>query len=143
MVKYLLDTCVLISVLRGTDDMERKIVNAGISECAISEITMAELFVGPYRRLENAVNATEKKRAMGQIASIRELAKAIRVIPLSDCSEIFAKEHERLRKTGESVEDMDLWIGAHALALNCILITGNVKHFERIRNLRIENWYEN
>jgi len=143
MVKYLLDTCVLVSVLRGTDNMEQKIRDVGISECAISEMTVAELYAGPYRKLENVADTDTRKRALGQIASIRELTRTIPVVPPSGCGEIFAKESERLRRAGERIEDMDLWIGAHALALGCILVTGNVRHFERISGIRIANWYEN
>ncbi|WP_232245958.1 hypothetical protein [Delftia acidovorans] len=45
-----------------------------------------------------------------------------------------------LRAQGSPIGDFDEMIAAHALALDAILVTDNVRHFERIPGLRIENW---
>jgi len=45
-----------------------------------------------------------------------------------------------LRAQGSPIGDFDEMIAAHALALDAILVTDNVRHFERISGLRIENW---
>ncbi|WP_310889368.1 type II toxin-antitoxin system VapC family toxin [Delftia sp. UME58] len=45
-----------------------------------------------------------------------------------------------LRAQDSPIGDFDEMIAAHALALDAILVTDNVRHFERIPGLRIENW---
>ena len=46
-----------------------------------------------------------------------------------------------LERQGMRIDDADLIIAATALCRNAALATGNVKHFERIDGLRIENWF--
>jgi tRNA(fMet)-specific endonuclease VapC len=45
-----------------------------------------------------------------------------------------------LRGLGQSIGYPDEMIAAHALALNCTLVTDNEKHFSRVPGLRLENW---
>jgi len=45
-----------------------------------------------------------------------------------------------LEKQGQLIGNNDLWIGAHALALNLILATNNERQFKRIPGLSVENW---
>ena len=45
-----------------------------------------------------------------------------------------------LERRGVRIEDFDVAVAAHAVALDATLVTGNVVHFERIRGLRLENW---
>jgi hypothetical protein len=46
----------------------------------------------------------------------------------------------RLTKTGNLIDDFDLLIGCSAVANNLIMVTDNVKHLSRIKNIVIENW---
>ena len=41
------------------------------------------------------------------------------------------------------ISDLDLFIGATAIINDMILVTRNVKEFERMENLKIENWIDN
>jgi len=45
-----------------------------------------------------------------------------------------------LQKRGTPIGANDLLIAAHALALDCILVTDNEREFSRVAGLRIENW---
>lgn len=47
------------------------------------------------------------------------------------------------KKQGKPIGNNDLWIAAHALALNLILVTHNLKEFSRIKQLKVENWVTN
>lgn len=49
-------------------------------------------------------------------------------------------EKARLRSTGTMINNFDLLIGCTALEKELIMVTENVKEFERIQNLKIENW---
>jgi len=55
-------------------------------------------------------------------------------------AEIFAKEKARLNKLGMMIADMDLMIASIAIANKLILITNNIKHFNRVKHLQIDNW---
>lgn len=79
--KYLLDTNVIIEVLRGNNDIITQIENVGQSNCFISEITIAELLYGAVRgnRPENFfdVERIEKEFEVLPIrASFRQYAKS-------------------------------------------------------------------
>lgn len=55
----------------------------------------------------------------------------------------FAKEKANLRKQGKPIDDFELLIGATAVTHNCKLVTNNIKHFQRIPELDIEDWTTN
>lgn len=141
MVKYLLDTCIVISILRGDKEIQAKVEEVGIQNCAISELTMAELYSGPYRVLYGDNDESSRIKATRQLQSLHVLKGIFEVLPWEEAGEEFAKEHERLRSKGKIIEDMDLLQAAYAIAHNMILVTGNTKHFDRISMLKIENWY--
>jgi len=61
-----------------------------------------------------------------------------------EASVIFAREKRRLERIGMIVHDFDIMIAAHALAIDAVLVTNNMRHFERIgEGLRLVNWHEN
>ena len=45
-----------------------------------------------------------------------------------------------LERQGLLIGGNDLWIAAHALASDLVLITNNTREFERVDNLKVENW---
>ena len=47
-----------------------------------------------------------------------------------------------LEKSGQILDDADLFIAAICLINNWILVTNNEKHFQRIKDLKCENWYK-
>ena len=54
--------------------------------------------------------------------------------------DVFGEIKSSLERRGTTVEDMDLLIAATALSHNLVLVTTNVKHFEKIQDLSMENW---
>ena len=58
------------------------------------------------------------------------------------CIHYFAKEKVRLKKQGTLIEDFDLLIASTAVSNRLIMVTDNVKHFKRVKNIVIENWKE-
>lgn len=52
----------------------------------------------------------------------------------------YAEVRTSLERTGTPIGGNDMWIAAHALALDCTLITANEREFRRVRGLRVENW---
>jgi tRNA(fMet)-specific endonuclease VapC len=56
--------------------------------------------------------------------------------------EHYATHFTRLCAAGTPIDANDLWIACHALADDCTLVTNNLKEFERVQELRLENWVE-
>jgi tRNA(fMet)-specific endonuclease VapC len=63
------------------------------------------------------------------------------ILPYGDAvAQHYGKLRVHLEKQGTPIGSLDMLIAAHALSTGCILITNNVKEFERVPNLRINNW---
>ncbi|MCX7637841.1 MAG: type II toxin-antitoxin system VapC family toxin [Cyclobacteriaceae bacterium] len=132
MKKYLLDTNICIYFLKGLYNLDKKIERAGISNCFVSEITVAELKFGA----ENSENRENNRRTVDQFV------EKFTVIPLFNSLDVYAKEKARLRKKGIPLDDFDLLIGATAISNNLILVTRNVSDFRRLNKIEIENWVD-
>ncbi len=61
-------------------------------------------------------------------------------LPMNDESMMKAAEIYVKLRTGQTVEDNDIFIAAIAIVNDCTLITANEKHFSRIDELKFENW---
>lgn len=130
MKKYLLDTNICIYFLKGLFNLDKKIEKAGISNCFVSEITVAELKFGA----ENSEHRERNRKTVDQFVN------QFTVIPIFNSLDVYAREKSRLRKKGLSLDDFDLLIGATAITNNLVLVTRNVSDFKRMRGIRIENW---
>jgi tRNA(fMet)-specific endonuclease VapC len=73
---------------------------------------------------------------------VLEFVNIIPVIPISNALPVYAKEKSLLRKGGTLIDDMDIFIGATAIANDMILVTDNEKHLNRLSKIKIENWIE-
>ena len=131
MAKYLLDTNVCIFFLRGKESIVEQILDNGINNCFISEITVAELLYGVEC---DEYNFQENRKKVNEFVSI------LTVIPITNVLLEYAQQKAILRKKGNLIDDMDLFIGATAIANDMNLVTDNEKHLNRLSNIRIENW---
>jgi tRNA(fMet)-specific endonuclease VapC len=129
-VKYLLDTNICIHFFRGKFNLIEKFEQVGLKNCAISEITLAELVFGA----ENS--GYPKKNHL----IINRFTSQITMLPLFDSIYMYGKEKARLRKAGVMISDFDLLIGCTATENDLIMVTENIKEFERISDIKIENW---
>lgn len=130
MTKYLLDTCVCISMFRNEGQVRETLRRVGVKNCYISEITIAELYFG-------LAKAEDKKR---KLEDIRQVQRLFRVIPAYSSFKEYGEIRHSLEHSGQRVDQFDLLIGATAIHHNLTLVTSNLKHFERIQGLVIENW---
>ena len=130
MAKYLLDTCVCISMFRNEGHVRENIKRIGTKNCFISEITVAELYFG-------LAKASDKERKLNDI---REVQRLFRVIPAYSSFKEYGEIRYALEHTGQRVDQFDLLIGSTALHHKMTLVTSNLKHFERIEGIEIENW---
>lgn len=126
----MLDTCVCISMFRNEGRVRETLQKVGVQNCYISEITVAELYFG-------LAKANDKKR---KLDDIREVQRLFRVIPAYSSYKEYGEIRHSLEHTGQRVDQFDLLIGATALHHNMTLVTSNLRHFERMEGLKIENW---
>jgi tRNA(fMet)-specific endonuclease VapC len=131
-MKYLLDTNICIHFFKGQFNLKEKFHDIKLENCAISEITLAELIFGA----ENSSNPVKNHQL------IQSLIKKVKILPIFNAIDIYAKEKVRLRKNGNMISDFDLLIGATSLANDLILVTENTKEFDRISRIKIENWIQ-
>ncbi|MCK4662781.1 MAG: type II toxin-antitoxin system VapC family toxin [Bacteroidales bacterium] len=131
-MKYLLDTNICIYLFKGKYNLNKKIKDIKIENCAISEITYAELIYG----------AEKSQFSEKNFAIIEKFTDQISILPIFNAIRIFAKEKARLQIIGKIISDFDLLIGATAISNDMIMVTRNIREFERLENIKIENWIE-
>ena len=129
---YLLDTNICIHFFRGKFGVTERFESAKAENCAISEITLAELVFGA----ENSENPKKNHKLIEQFLEI------VTVIPIYDSIISYGKEKARLRKSGTMISDLDLFIGCTATQNDLIMVTENIKEFERISGIKLENWVD-
>ncbi|RZK79205.1 MAG: type II toxin-antitoxin system VapC family toxin [Pedobacter sp.] len=130
MKQYLLDTNICIYLFKGQFGLAEKIESTGISKCFLSEITIAELKYGAANSEYPEKNAKK----------ITQLQQQFTVIPIFNSLDVYAIEKARLKKSGKMLDDFDLLIGSTAISNNLILITRNTSDFDRLDQIRIEDW---
>lgn len=127
---YLLDTCICIALLKKNQSVIQHLREVGTHNCKISDITLAELYFGAFK--------SGKEKHFNDITEISKLFEKFPIQYMRKYGEI----RWELEKQGLRIGDMDMFIAATALEENLILVTGNVKHFERIQGLNIVNWMD-
>jgi tRNA(fMet)-specific endonuclease VapC len=131
---YLLDSNVLSDMMRNPRGpaariFERKASEPG-SRLQTGIIVACEMRYGVAKR-ESASLAQRVDRALA----------SVEVVPLAaGGDEAYAALRSDLERRGQSIGQNDMLIAAHALALDAILVTDNVREFKRVKGLRIENW---
>ena len=130
MKRYLLDTNICVFLLRGQYNIPTLMRDVGIDNCYLSEITLAELRYGAYKS-----NDTEHN-----LRVIDTMADKMGIVPFSESIDVFAKEKNRLRSMGKTIEDFDLLIASAAIARGYTLVTDNTRHFCNIQGLDYLNW---
>jgi tRNA(fMet)-specific endonuclease VapC len=131
MLKYLLDTNIVIYVLKRRPKEVLEIFNANASRMSISSITLSELIYGA----EKSPNVDKNLEAVEEFISHLEVlsydAKA---------SQHYGQIKASLEKRGQIIGENDIHIAAHAVSQGLILVTNNLREFKRVPNLALENW---
>lgn len=131
-MRWMLDTDICIYIMkRHPPGVQARLRGVAIGEVGLSAIVLAELRFGirkSQRREENAA----------------ALADFLAYCPVLDwpqaASDNYTEIRHELETQGTPIGSNDLLIAAHALHLNCTLVTNNVREFQRVRGLSIESW---
>ena len=128
MIQYCLDSSVIVNYLRGKVD-QVTFINELDGELVASVICLAELYDGALRaRNVNVARQGGEKFFLGLDA----------IYPIDErIARAFGQLRADLRTKGNVLADMDLLIAATCLAYNLILVTANIRHFSRVKNLEI------
>lgn len=133
MKKYLLDTNICIHFLRGQYSVADKIKEVGAENCYISEITVAELKFGEEIMMRKGLAGTKH--------SIKDFLAGIKVLPISRAIDLFAQEKAKLQILGKpNGSDFDLLIASTSITYGMTMVTENVRHFENVDGISVENW---
>ena len=126
----LLDSNILIHILRNDESVWERIEQIGWRNCCISEISVVELLYGVECSM-----CPGKNRMI-----VNDLLKQLEIIPFSVCIKEFCRQKAKLCRQGKMIEDNDLYIATTALTLRIPVVTENVKHLSRIEGLKLRNW---
>ncbi len=132
MKKYIFDTDTCIYIIKKRPPLVfHKFQTLSLGQVCISSITLAELEYGVKKS-----QAQEKNKQ-----ALEEFILPLSVLPFDQKAAYFYGEiRAALEQKGTPIGPVDLMIAAHALSLNFILVTNNVREFNRVDGLMIENW---
>ena len=131
-MNYLIDTNICIYIMNNhPPKVIEKFKKVGVGEVGISSITVSELYYGVYKSSQIDKNSQR----------VGEFLQPFSILSYDEnASRSYGIIRNELEKKGKVIGPLDMLIAAHALSNDLILITNNVKEFERIQSLRVENW---
>lgn len=133
--QYLLDTNILIEFMDGNPSVIEHVLSTGIDHCCMSVVSLHELYFGAYYAKTKKAEYYEK-----EMKRINKLLERFTVIPLPERADGYGQIKMTLRSMGKPADEFDMIIGGQALAMGLIVVTDNVKHFEPMPSLKVENW---
>ena len=133
-MRYMLDTNICIYAIKHKPEkVFLKLQKVEPEDVCISSITYAELVHGVEKS-----NAVERNRL-----ALSLLLSNIEIMDFDvDAADAYGKVRADLEKKGTPIGPLDMMIAGHALSLGYKVVTNNVKEFERVKGLKIENWAE-
>lgn len=131
MIKYLLDTNIVIFTIKRKPESLLPKFNQHANQLAISVITLAELIFGA----EKSINVNKN------LAIVNDFVSRLAVLPYDEQSAFhYGDIRASLEKKGKVIGDNDLHIAAHARSKGLIVVTNNTRVFKRVEGLRTEDW---
>jgi len=131
MTRFLLDSNFCIAFLRRKPWALKVLGSVPLATVAVSSLTVGELALGAHL-------ADDPGR---ERAKVEAFLLPIQVLPFGwDEAFQWASIDAQLRKQGNRIETEDAMIAATALALGMTLVSGNTKHFVRVKGLKVVDW---
>lgn len=130
-MRFLLDTDTVSYALRGSGQVSERLRSHRPTELAVSAISVAELRFGAYKRGSRKLHELLDTFFETIIEQPFDSAAAGR----------YGRIAAELYRRGEPIGMADVMIGAHALELGLVLVTHNLRHFQRIDGLEVEDWF--
>tara|TARA_R110002073_G_scaffold281518_1_gene445759 strand:+ start:1845 stop:2249 length:405 start_codon:yes stop_codon:yes gene_type:complete len=131
MLRYLLDTNICIYLAKNRPPLLQERVTAHSSGLAISSIVLSELRYG----------ADKSARPEKNHSVVDALVARLQVLDFdSKAADHYGQIRAELEREGTPIGPYDFLIAAHARAEGLVLVTNNVREFDRVSGLRVEDW---
>jgi tRNA(fMet)-specific endonuclease VapC len=131
MLRYLLDTNICIYVIKHRPPQVREVFNQHQGHLAVSAITLAELLHG----------AEKSSNPPRNLAVVDDFCSRLAVLPYTDkAATHYGSIRADLERKSQLIGLNDLHIAAHARSEGLVLVSNNLREFERVAGLRTENW---
>ena len=131
MLKFLLDTNIVIYTMKNRPQQVKRRFQQHHGQMGISTITIGELVFG----------AEHSQQTERNLADLEALAARLEVLPFDNQAAYhFGQIRAALYRTGRPIGPYDMMIAGQARAAGLKLVTNNVKEFERVPGLLVENW---
>ena len=133
MLSYLLDTNIVIYTMKNRPSQVKQRFVKHQGRMGISTVTLGELIYG----------AEQSQQSERNLADIEAMASRLELLPFdTKAAYHFGQIRAALYRVGKPIGPYDMMIAGHARALGLKLVTNNVKEFERVPGLVIENWIQ-
>lgn len=133
MLRYLLDTNIVIHVIKRRPAHMLELFNRHTGQMAISTITLAELLHG----------AEKSARVDQNLRAVEDFCSRLQVLDYTaKAAQHYGSIRAVLEKTGRPIGVNDLHIAAQARSEGLTLVTNNLREFERVPALQTANWVE-
>ena len=133
MLEYMLDTNICIYVIKNRPAALGERFDQLAEALCISTITLGELLYG----------AEKSGRRSQNLQVVEQFAARLEVVPFSvKAAAHFGQIRAELARLGTPCGAYDMLIGAHARSAGLVLVTNNVREFQRIPGLRVDNWVD-
>ena len=130
----MLDTDTCIFLMRGESlALAARVQSVPLQQQVMSAVTLAELSYGVQ------ASAAAKRKQNQSVLERLVLHLSVLDWP-QDAAKHYAEIRADLKKRGAQLGAADLMIAAHARAMGAIVVTNNLKDFERVKGLAVENW---
>lgn len=131
-LSWLLDTNICIYIAKHRPpEVARRFAELEAGQVGMSVITYGELHNGAMKS-QHHETALEKLEALSELIPVLPMAESV--------GQQYGKIRSQLEQAGTPIGNNDLWIAAHALDLDIVLVTNNLREFQRIPDLKLENW---
>jgi tRNA(fMet)-specific endonuclease VapC len=131
MLRYLLDTNIVIYVIKGKPLGALTVFNQNAGRMAISSITLAELMHGVEKSANPSAN----------LAVVEDFCSRLDVLSYGPkAAQHYGAIRAALERQGQTIGVNDLHIAAHARSEGLTLVSNNLREFERVPALQFENW---
>ena len=125
-MKAMLDSDTCIYLMNGRQEV---IAKENLHECCISSVVMGELEFGHLNSNRKVENRAKLELLLGNLTVV-EVGEA----------EAKAYADVRISVKKHTIGPNDLWIAAHAIALDLLLVTNNTREFSRVPGLAVTTW---
>lgn len=130
-IRYLFDTNILSAIARQPQGrLAERVAALRPGQRCTSLVVAAEIRFGLVK--SGSPRLTE---------NLERILAALDILPLeAPVDAHYARIRAALERAGTPIGPNDLFIAAHALAHDCVLVSDNVREFERVPGLPVENW---